>query len=277
MSTSETQTSPLHLKGSSEKLAFKFENSSHLEGWKKNDIPGWPDRWHELAFDSEENQSFMVIKPHVSSWYEDVYGGLLYKEISGDFQATAHVKASGVNNATPNQSFSLGGLMVRKPSHFEASTWQPGHENWLFLSTGTADRPGNHQFEVKTTYQSISTLRTYPAKPEWVQLRIVRLRELFTMLYKYEGEDWQYLDQWVRPDLPETLQVGLIAYTDWDNTAPLYPDFETINKKGIPNGVEDLIFKVQSVSFEYPKAERFGTALTDFASLGEEKLETFMH
>ena len=276
MSKSEIPVGALNLKEHSGKQEFKFDNPSSLKGWSKNDVQGWPDRWNELEFSSEGGKSFMTIKPHVSSWYEDVYGGLLYKNVVGDFQVTASVKASGVQKETPDQSFSLGGIMARRPNQFDAGTWKEGNENWLFLTTGTADKPGHQQFEVKTTYQSISTLRTYPAKTEWVKLRMVRLRELFTMLYKYEGEDWQYLDQWVRPDLPETLEVGLIAYTDWDNTGPLYPDFETINSKGIQNGVEDLILKVESVSFEYPRAERFGTRLTDFASLGQEKLETFM-
>ncbi|MEM7550333.1 MAG: hypothetical protein AAF363_11685 [Bacteroidota bacterium] len=258
------------------KIEFTFDRPSSLEGWHKNDIKGWPDKWNPIEFSEEDGKPCMVIKPKVSSWYEDVYGGLLSKKVTGDFQVTANVKATGTDKNTPGQSFSLGGIMARKPNDFEADTWKPGKENWLFITTGTADRPGEQQFEVKTTYQSMSTLRTYPAKTKWVQLRMVRLRELFTMLYKYEGEEWQYLDQWVRPDMPETLEVGIIAYTDWDNAAPLYPDFKTINSKGISNGKEDLILKVEKIAFEYPKAERFGNQLTDFASTGKEKLESFM-
>ncbi|MEL7006306.1 MAG: hypothetical protein AAFN93_26805 [Bacteroidota bacterium] len=255
---------------------YDFTDSSSLAGWKKNDIEGWPDRWHPIEFGQEDGKSCMVIKPHVSSWYEDVYGGLLSKEIEGDFQITANVKVTGANADTPDQSFSLGGLMARASNHFDAKSWKEGQENWLFITTGTADRPGNQQFEVKTTFNSISTLRTYPAKTKWVQLRMVRLRELFTLLYKYEGGDWQLLDQWVRPDMPATLEVGLIAYTDWDNTGPLYPDFETINSKGVTNGVEDLMMYVEWVNCKRPISERFGTQLTDFGSLGEEKITSFM-
>jgi hypothetical protein len=114
-------------------------------------------------------------------------------------------------------------------------------------------------------------LRTYPAPEGWVELRIVRLRELFNLFYKPDGGVWTFLDQWVRPDLPDTLQAGLIAYTDWDGAAPLYPDFERINKGDIPDGVADLTMVVDTLTLQPHGVERFDTRLTDFASLGAQK------
>jgi hypothetical protein len=252
-----------------------FDNPQSLAGWSLLQIEGWPDRWHELRFEGQNGQSHLVIEPKVSSWYEDIIGGFLYREITGDFEVTARVHASGRHGATPTRSFSLGGLMVRAPRAVTARNFEPKRENWLFLTTGTVDRPGEPQFEAKTTMNSVSTLRSYPARRGWLDLRIVRLKELFTLLYRYDGEEWNYLDQWVRPDLPATVQVGSIAYTDWDGAAAVYPDIATINQGQIPNGVEDLTFRVASIQFRKPSIDRFGTELTSFSSIGSSKIAAF--
>jgi hypothetical protein len=252
-----------------------FDSPQALKGWLSLQIEGWPNRWNELRFEEENGQRHLVIEPKVSSWYEDIIGGFLYQPVTGDFEVTARVKASGRKGATPTRSFSLGGLMVRAPREVTANHFEPGKENWLFLTTGTVDRPGEPQFEVKTTMNSVSTLRSYPAQRGWVDLRIVRLRELFTLLYRYDGGEWTYLDQWVRPDLPQTMQVGLIAYTDWDSTAEVYPNLEAINQGQIPNGVEDLTLRVASIQFREPGIQRFGTELTSFSSIGGDKIAAF--
>ncbi|MBL8233438.1 MAG: hypothetical protein JNL98_33385 [Bryobacterales bacterium] len=141
------------------------------------------------------------------------------------------------------------------------------------LTTGSADRPGSQQFEAKTTYRSVSTLRSYPAPEGWVELKIVRLRELFTLFHRpRQDSEWVLLDQWVRPDLPATVQAGLIAYTDWDSAAPLYPDFARINSQGIPDGIPDLMMTVDSLALAPHRLNRFGAQLIDFASLGAEKI-----
>jgi hypothetical protein len=283
----ESQYSPPNLQGeymSTPKLTHPnaltqhntvFDSPLVLEGWSSLDIEGWPDRWHELCFEEENGQRYLLIQPKVSSWYEDIIGGFLYQSVTCDFEVTARVKASGRKGLTPIRSFSLGGLMVRTPREVIANRFDLGKENWLFLTTGTVDRPGEPQFEVKTTMNSISTLRSYPAQRGWVDLRIVRLRELFTLLYRYVGGEWTYLDQWVRPDLPQTVQVGFIAYTDWDGAAEVYPNIEAINKGEIPNGVEDLILRVASIQFREPDIQRFGTELTSFSSIDSDKLAAF--
>lgn len=165
--------------------------------------------------------------------------------------------------------------MVRAPREVTAANFESGKENWLFLTTGTVDQPGEPQFEAKTTMNSVSTLRSYPAQRGWIDLRIVRLRELFTLMYRYDGGEWSYLDQWVRPDLPETVQVGLIAYTDWDGAAEVYPDLMAINQGQIPNGVEDLTLRVASIQFRRPSVARFGAELTSFSSIGAAKIAAF--
>ncbi len=49
----------------------------------------------------------------------------------------------------------------------------------------------------------------------WVELRLARHGELFTVLHRADGAtDWTIADQVIRPDLTEVRNVGLTASAD---------------------------------------------------------------
>lgn len=104
---------------------------------------------------------------------------------------TAKLRVEGTAAQLPQTLFSLGGVFIRAPKpDLTAENWQPGQENWLFFSTGTAYPAGTPQFEIKTTYNSLSTLKIYPADRVYaddttrdVELRVARQGELFSLLY----------------------------------------------------------------------------------------------
>jgi len=217
-----------------------FESKNNLSDWQKLTIEGWPEKWKRCEID--ENKGCLIIEPKSAGWFEDNFGQLIFKEIAGDFIVTTKVKVEGTSSdKTIKTMFSLAGLFVRSPRTFTQESWRPGQENWLFFSTGSATEPGKPQFEIKSTYQSTSTLKIYPAVHGWIELRIVRLGEIFSLLYKYENEKWKLLDQFIRPDLPNTLQVGLTAYADWESSAEIYPDYLKNNKEEAPKQNADLI------------------------------------
>jgi hypothetical protein len=246
-----------------------FTTTKNLQGWQLLKVKGWSDPWEPLEF-AVNPENALVIKPRSSGWFEDNYGGFLYQTIAGNFIITTHLRVTGRTREVPNRSFSLSGLFIRKPRSFTKESWRPGQENWLFFSTGSADKPGTPQFEVKSTYQSTSTLRIYPSRSGWMRLRIVRLGEQFTLLHQFDGEAWTVLDQFIRPDLPDLLQVGLTAYTDWDSVAAIYPDYVRYNVKGVSNGQPDLIAYVKTIEFRRPAVER-----SPIASLTAEQLKDF--
>jgi hypothetical protein len=68
-----------------------------------------------------------------------------------------------------------------------AANWAPGGENWLFFSIGTSAPAGTPQFEIKTTTNSLSTLKILPSPTGWVELRVARHGELFTLLHRADG------------------------------------------------------------------------------------------
>ncbi len=194
----------------------------------------------------------LTIVPFTSSWYQDYRGVLLHKRISGDFIATTQVRATGRNGrSAPNRQFSLAGIMIRTPRNVTPQTWRPGGENYLFLSTGSADRPGQFQFEVKTTVNSRSTLRITDANGPEESIRAVRIGPSFVLMRKDRAGQWTIHERYSRPDMPAELQVGMTVYTDWPNVERLSP--EAHNRTVIRNGQPDLQAAFDYFRFARPR------------------------
>ena len=132
--------------------------------------------------------------PYTSGWFDDYHGVLLFKEVSGDFDVTTRIDATGKETDLPQRSFSLAGLMARAPRPAGMAGWQPQQENWVFITTGYGDNgPGARRqagLETKTTVNSHSTLVLKAVPPGWMDLRVVRVGANFVMLYRLSGGDW---------------------------------------------------------------------------------------
>lgn len=61
-----------------------------------------------------------------------------------------------------------------------------------------------------------------------------------------------------RPDLPPTLQVGLIAYTDFDSRQCdlIFNRVETYHERDATDGVADLVARFDYVRFQRPASKR---------------------
>lgn len=241
-------------------LSTRFDRPDALQGWQEFQVSGWVPKWEPPRIENSQ----LVLQPRSSGWFEDNTAGHLYREVTGDFIVTTRIKVEGTRTPTPQRSFSLAGLFIREPQTISAESWTPGNENWLFFSVGTAFPAGRPQFEMKSTYNSLSTLKIADAQEGWTRLRIARSGELFTLLAQEEGSDeWQMLDQFIRPDLPETLNVGLTAYADWDSMIPDYPNYQQYNEQGASTQNPDLIAYVESIDFRRPTTPRFPLATLD--------------
>jgi hypothetical protein len=107
-------------------------------------------------------------------------------------------------------------------------------------------------------------LKISDAKEGWTRLRIARSGELFMLLYQEEGtREWRVLDQFIRPDLPATLNVSLTAYDDWDSMAPDYPNYQKYNQQGASTQNADLVAYVESINFRRPTTACFPIATLD--------------
>ena len=237
-------------------LSTDFDTPQALAAWSEHAPEGFTPKWEEPRIEDGR----LVLEPRSSGWFEDNQAGHLYHEIAGDFIATTRIEVTGTTADLPQTSFSLAGLFVRAPRDVSAATWTPGQENWLFFSVGTAAPAGEPHYEVKTTTNSLSTLKILPAQSGPVDLRIARHGELFTLLARPEGSDWAVVDQIIRPDMPHILNVGLTAYSDYDSVAPIYPDFQRYNTQGAAEDNADLIAYVDSFTLRRPTTGRLPIA-----------------
>ncbi|HLO99619.1 MAG TPA: hypothetical protein VK171_13570 [Fimbriimonas sp.] len=234
------------------KLSDEFDNAASLSNWKRiEQTEGWGASQLESG---EIKGGELVLMPFASSWYQDYRGVLLYKEVEGDFVVSTKVNSTSRDGrSAPRVSYSLGGIMVRTPRSDSANTWRPGQENYVFLSIGSADQPGNFQFEVKTTQQSVSTLEKTPAASGEAILQFIRSGSNIALLKKQNGQ-WSVHKRYTRSDMPSTLQVGFTVYTDWDSVSKLQPPQH--NRTVIRNGNPDLLAKFDYMRFHAPKLGR---------------------
>ncbi|MGD1841014.1 MAG: DUF1349 domain-containing protein [Thermonemataceae bacterium] len=235
-----------------EKFVCNFNSKEEMNQWDALTIDGWKSKIRTLKVEDSK----LIFEPTSSGWFEDNYAGFLYREFTGNFELTTKIKVEGTTSPLPNTAFSLAGLFVRVPREIDANSWSRQGENWMFFSIGSATKPGKPQFEIKSTYNSQSTLKIYPAKAKWVELKIVRVSEVFTLLHKFEGEEWKILDQFIRPDLPDTLQLGITAYSDWPSVSEIYPNYEEYNRNGTKQDSGDLRAYYDYISIEKGTVEK---------------------
>lgn len=229
-------------------LSDDFEDPGSITNWQRfYQAEDWPDMMEHLSI----SDGMLVMMPHTSGWYADYHAPFLFKEVEGDFTVTSRLKILGRKGEVPTATWSLSGLMIRAPRDITKDTWTPNKENWLFLTTGFADDLDQPVFETKTTVNSRSRLQLHPNTLDWVELRVVRKGSFFTLFYRYESEEWTQIEQFNRPDLPETVQVGLNAYTDFYSAGrELMRDYMRYNTTIVTTGNADLKVLVDYVRFE---------------------------
>ena len=199
-------------------LSDEFDNPNSLAAWTELSAAEGSQNWIEQIDIGKTNPGELYLTPYVSGWFADWRGVYLFKEVQGDFDVTTRIAVTGRSSPVPDKSYSLAGLMARAPRATRIADWQPGKENWLFITTGYGDPSkgvGKPQFETKTTFNSESKLRLTPSQTGWVELRMIRLGSRFFTFHRFGPGPWEVGDFYVRPDLPATLQLGLNAYTDW--------------------------------------------------------------
>jgi hypothetical protein len=219
-------------------LGDEFDDPVTLTQWTRHwQIENWPvDQLQYLAIEPQTDGGALVMRPHSSGWWQDYRGELTFQRVPGDFVATVRVRprntaGTGAPGSTHGGAieteYSLGGIMARAPRpDVEASlaNWQRGGERYVFLSMGSADQPGVYQFEDKTTRAALpgeptswSVRLISMANTPTANLRLARIGEhVIALVQPVEPPGpWQVLRRFRRADFPETLQLGLVAYTDY--------------------------------------------------------------
>ena len=223
-------------------LSDEFDNAASTAEWQRvNEVENW-NADQLQTYDINQTQSGrMVMAPHTVVWYENWRGPMAFKEVTGDFVITTQVHISdrddiGVPDAddVPGEAqYSLGGVMIRTPRDINdpLTDWQPGSmsndgtnngENYIFLSMGHGT-DGDFTFEVKTTRNSNSQLELTPVDSDTANLQLARIGDVVIASLQIPGQDWIVHRRYTRPDMPETMQVGLVSYTDWSKASDFTP------------------------------------------------------
>lgn len=143
-------------------------------------------------------------------WFRDGEGPALLKRLRGDFTVTAslHAEDPASPGMAPPLSYRLGGLIARDPAGV------PGARNSVHVALGSGTSGIPLAAEDKSTLQSTSRFSLHPIATPDGELRLRRSGATFTMWHRPFGVvPWTLLATHVRPDLPDELEVGPMAYS----------------------------------------------------------------
>jgi len=256
-------------------LNDEFDQSATLSHWQNtNIVEGWNAEQLETYNINTNAADKLYMMPYTCGWYNEWRGPLLFKSVSGDFVFTTEVSTSNrAGNGLPQSDYSLAGLMIRTPLNYPngaygAGGWTSGQQDYVFLSIGYGDdlapctpaTNGPH-FEVKSTDNSNSTLCVSPIASTTAQIRLARIGSAIFILYRLPGGEWTLHQRYNRPDLPNTVQVGFVTYTDWNKWSTYTPSFANshVIAPGLnpdPSNNPSLPFNPDLVAiFEYARFE----------------------
>ncbi|MFG2071395.1 hypothetical protein [Nonomuraea maritima] len=238
----------------------EFDDAADLSMWTKlSDTEKDVDRIAKLDVNTTAKGA-MYLEPRTSTWFDAFRGPFVYQDLAGDIVMHARVKVTGRAGGRPKRKFSLGGLMARQPGSYATP-------NWVSVTVGTGEEPG--RVEVKYTQDGSSQPAELAVKDGWVELVLGRVGRAFVALYKEEGGQWKVARRWAST-LPDVLQWGVTAYTDWDSYGELKNDAGKGNAQQV-KGTPDLKLAVDYVRFLRPELPDYADPLND-ASVSDQVL-----
>jgi hypothetical protein len=244
-------------------ISDEFNRVCSLQEWQNvEEVEGWPQS-HLEEFDiNVSNEGQLTMVPWSTAWFDDYRSNLLFKEVSGDFIFTIFVNSSNKElDDQPSSSFSLSGAMIRTATGMTdaPNEWSQGNENYVFLSIGSANVTNVPKFEVKSTINSNSALNFNEVSGLSTLIRLVKIGGTIIVLHQIPGESFVVRQRYDRSDMPDTLQVGMVTYTDWPkvNTYSYsFHNFNTLNADLNPDPTNYQPFNADLIgTFDFARFE----------------------
>jgi hypothetical protein len=173
-----------------------------------------------------DTEGRLVMVCGATYWYAGVTGPYVYQLTWGDFSATTRVWSLDRNDPSmpPQYEFNSTGLILRNP---DASNGQ----NYVMTNLGMQAYANGIGTESKTTINSISTLYLDPDDYEG-EVRITRTGTMIRTYKRTGGDiDFVLLDEFDRPDIPDTVQIGMVL-NGYTNTPDIRGEFDYIHFNG---------------------------------------------
>lgn len=269
----------------------EFNDAASLGNWSRvNVTEGWNADQLETLDVNITNPGQLVVMPFTCTWFQDYRGPMVYRNITGDVIVTTSISVTGRDGSSvPQSQFSLSGIMLRTPRNITPQTWSTGDENYIFFSIGHGNNGAtSFQFEVKTTVNSVSSLQLSSAVDGNALLQIAGLGDYIIVLRKGTGESWIVHNRYTRTDMPETLQIGAVAYTNWEKASTFTPFDQNGNVLDPPLSITDpdpgepfspdIIGNYDYIRFFRPSlpSNLVGVDLTNTISVSDADLLTFL-
>lgn len=268
-------------------LGDEFDDPASISQWTRRTVA---EQWNADQLKTWDigisSPGAMTMVPYASVWYEDYAGAFAFKEVTGDFVVTTRLTVrdtdAGDADDIPGRQFDLAGLLARAPRDITPATWTTGGENYVFVALGNGQRPNeSFQVEAKTTQDSVSDLELRDVPAGAGLLQIARIGDAFVTLYRPDGGEWSVFRRHDRPDLPDTLQVGMHAYTDWETAGAMDPfahNGSVVQDFPAGDGFPDLRAEFDWIRFADPlvPGALAGLDLADPGQVSDELLLSFL-
>lgn len=244
-------------------LSDEFNRTCSLNDWQNvEEVEGWPQTHLEEYDINMSNEGHLTMIPWTTAWFDDYRSTLLFKEVSGDFIFSIFVNSSNkAEDDQPSSTFSLSGAMIRTPTGITdaPNEWTTGNQNYVFLSIGSANVTNVPKFEVKSTINSNSVLNYNQVSDLSALIRLVKIGDAIIVLHQIPGESFVVRQRYNRSDMPDTLQVGMVTYTDWPkvNTySYAFHNFNTLNSDLVSDPTPWQPFNADLIgTFDYARFE----------------------
>lgn len=243
-----------------EGLSDNFEEPTTDDSWiRLSDAERW--NAHQLETDEIDHDAAngsMHLVPYTTTWFQDQRGPLLFKMVEGNFVAVTRVRVTNLRGTgLPVYAFSLAGLMARvsKGPDFDGpEDWEADEEQYVFVGIGRGNRPASAGFELETKITRPSNMGESESivtphgqdftVSEMAQLAIVRAGNRFAIFFRPDipGDEtsWEFVARYNSPGLPRSLQVGMVAYSNYNGTIGRDLSTEVYNESVLDDGDRDL-------------------------------------
>lgn len=192
--------------------------SDPTDDFEDDSLADWS-RFDPSAAEMHVQDGALVIEPVADTvWYGDATADFLYQIAHGNFILTTPVDVADGTGSGPLPQYRLAGPMIRDP--------YGALEDYVFVSLGVGATEA--MVEAKSTNDSVSDY----FGPVWsdtvAELRLCRIGPDVTALARLPGDDWETIATFERSDLPDELQIGLMAYANTTALGNFAARFEEI-------------------------------------------------
>ncbi|MEM9455735.1 MAG: hypothetical protein AAGF11_16250 [Myxococcota bacterium] len=160
----------------------------------------------------------MELLPYINAWWFDGQEAVhVSKSVTGNFSITAKVEVTNLlgGPTVPGAPYRIGGIMLRDPNAIagEPNTYHMGIGN---MNTGVVTAVSKSTAEGLSDVNTIDT-SVWPGDSQWdekeAEMRLCRVDDQLSAYIRIQDEPWTRFDTHTRPDMPDIVSAGPIAYT----------------------------------------------------------------